>query len=285
MANHRILFLLLCVVILIPLRNNRETQITFIDVGQGDGIYLNSGEDILIDCGSSSTKHIGENTLEPFLLSYAVDSLDKVFVTHADSDHTSGILYLAESGRIHINSLYLPCCADGNEKYDAIRAISLNTHYLKAGDTIPLKRGRLTVLSPNPGTVTDSSDINKHSLVLLYKLDNFSALLMGDADKENEIDLLENHANHKTGFPGHITVLKAGHHGSSTSTGEELLEAVTPDIAVLSYGTGNRYGHPHRETLDILDEYHIPHLDTADSGAISFYTNGHYVKIKEFLNK
>lgn len=276
MANYRILLLLLCVVILIPFKNNHETQITFIDVGQGDGIYLNCKEDILIDCGSSSSKHIGENTLEPFLLSNAVDSLEKVFITHADSDHTTGILYLAESRRIRINSLYLPFCAEDNKKYDSLRGICSDVHYLKAGDVIPLETGSLTVLSPDPRTVSAESDTNKHSLVLLYTFDSFSALLMGDADKENEagIDL-----------PSHITVIKAGHHGSSTSTGKDLLEAVTPGIAVLSYGAGNRYGHPHQETLDILAEHHIPHLDTAESGAITFYTNGHYVKIKEFLNK
>lgn len=238
-----------------------------------------------MDAGSSSSKHIGEYTVEPFLLSNAVGSLDKVFITHADSDHTSGILYLAESGRINIKSLYLPFCAEDNEKYEKLRGICRDIRYLKAGDVIAVQRGKLTCLSPDPGNTDPTSDINEHSLVLLYEEGDFSALLMGDADMKNEAGLLRFASSHGISLPESVTVLKAGHHGSSTSTSPELLSAVSPRIAVLSYGADNRYGHPHRETLDALAGYGIRHLDTARSGAVTFYTNGHFVEIKEFLNQ
>ena len=284
MANHRLLLLILCVFILIPFRDPK-TEVSFIDVGQGDGIYIDCGEQILIDGGSSSSKHIGEYTIEPFLLSNAVGTLNKVFITHADSDHTSGILYLAENGRIHIDSLYLPFCAADNEKYEKIRSVCRDVHYLKAGDIIPAGKGSFTCLSPDPDKTGPASDINEHSLVLLYEEGGFSALLTGDADMKNESDLLEFASSHRIRLPESVTVLKAGHHGSSTSTSPELIEAVSPRIAVLSYGAGNRYGHPHRETLDILAEHGIRHIDTARSGTVTFYTNGHFVEIKEFLNQ
>lgn len=283
MANRRLLLLLLCGFILFPFRHP-GSEITFIDVGQGDGIYLNAGENIMIDGGSSSSKSIGENTIEPFLLSHAVPSLDKVFITHADSDHTSGLLYLAESGKISADELYLPFCAESHEKYDAIRRICPDIRYIGAGDVIPLNKGVITCLWPDRESCTVSDDINEHSLILLYTEGNFSALLMGDAGKEAELQMLDYVSRHNIELPEKVTVLKAGHHGSSTSTSGELLSACTPYCTVLSYGSGNRYGHPHRETLDMLENRDIPHLDTARSGALTFYTNGHSAQIHKFLS-
>ena len=98
----------------------------------------------MIDGGSSSSKSIGENTIEPFLLSHAVPSLDKVFITHADSDHTSGLLYLAESGKISADELYLPFCAESHEKYDAIRRICPDIRYIGAG-SISVKLGFINI--------------------------------------------------------------------------------------------------------------------------------------------
>ena len=282
MANHRLLLLLLCGFILFPFKNPGN-EITFIDVGQGDGIYLNTGEDVMIDGGSSSSKHIGENTIEPFLMSKGIKSLKKVFITHSDSDHTSGILYLAKSGKISIKELYLPYCAGNHESYDEIRKICRKVHYLKAGDRIELSHGMMTCLSPAEGMVSEVSDVNEHSLVLLYEYGDFSALFTGDAGKESERIMLDSEAGHILSEAAPVTLLKVGHHGSNTSSSDELLNTADPALAVLSYGKSNRYGHPHQETLDSLNNYGIPHRDTAESGAITCLTNGKFAEIKEFF--
>ena len=237
----------------------------------------------MIDGGSSSSRHIGDNTIEPFLMSKGISSLEKVFITHSDSDHTSGILYLAESGKISIKELYLPYCAENHEKYDEIRKICRSIHYLKAGDRIELHHGVITCLSPAEGMINEASDVNEHSLILLYEYGDFSALFTGDAGREAERIMLDSGAGRILSEAAPVTVLKVGHHGSNTSSSDELLKASDPALAVLSYGKNNRYGHPHQETLDSLDSYGISHRDTAASGAITCLTNGKSAEIKEFL--
>ena len=108
---------------------------------------------------------------------------------------------------------------------------------------------------------------------------------MGDAPVSSEQAMLDFVSSQGAGLPRDITVLKTGHHGSSTSTSPELLKATHPRLAILSYGEGNRYGHPHRETLELLSECNIPHLDTAVSGAITMLTDGHSMEISEFLSR
>lgn len=205
---------------------------------------------------------MGEYTLEPFLKSRKVGIIDKAFITHADSDHVSGMLYLAEKSDIRVKELYLPWCAEGDESYDAIRNIGEKVRYLKAGDTVSLKRGKLTCLSP--GESLASADMNDQSLVLLYEEGNFSVLFMGDASKEAERMM-------KAVKP--VTVLKAGHHGSKTATSEELLKRSGPKLAVLSYGEGNKYGHPDEETVKLLEDKRIKMLRTAEGGAITIRYN------------
>jgi competence protein ComEC len=116
-------------------------SITFLDVGQGDGIYLNlAGENILVDAGSSSSKSMGKYTVEPFLKSSRVSSLDRVFVTHADQDHISGVRYLLTESDIEIDRLYLPVQALEDSAYDALKAeaeaAGTKLIYLKQGDVV-----------------------------------------------------------------------------------------------------------------------------------------------------
>lgn len=310
MAN-RYLLLLLCGFILAAVPRT-DTEITFMDVGQGDGIYLNipgqmndstHGEkktfnmfarsNILIDSGSSSNKKLGEYVTVNFLKSKAVNKLDAVFVSHADADHTNAIIYLLTEPDIKIKVLYLPCLAEGDENYNELReaakASGTDVRYLSAGGVIEIKGGilnlgkkskikaRFTCVAPSPDDTT--SDINDQSLVLVYDEGNFRALFMGDASKEVERRVTEKYAIKD------ITLLKCGHHGSNTSTSEELLDEAKPHIAILSYGEGNRYGHPHQETIDLLEERGICSYHTAEGGAISVYTNGKKMRVKTFVKE
>lgn len=258
------------------------------DVGQGDGIYLSTGKvyplsrsgrkNILIDSGSSSNRNAGKYVTVNFLKSKAVGRLDAIFVTHADADHTNAVLYLLTESDIRVDVLYLPCLAKDDENYDELReaAIKHDTEvgYLKAGDVLLLGKARLFCAAPSQNDGT--SDLNDQSTVLVYDEGMFRALFMGDASQEVERRICDKYQL------DNVTILKCGHHGSNTASGEELIDETNPRYAILSYGEGNRYGHPHQETLDTLAEHGITALHTAESGAISVYTDGRKIKIAEY---
>ncbi len=232
-----------------------------------------------MDAGSSSEKELGRYTLGPFLRHEAAGCVEKIFVTHADSDHTSGILWLLEEGGAQVRDLYLPCPAEGDEAYDRLRtaaeAAGARIRYLGAGDAVPLPRGNIRCLFPEKDSAP--ADRNDQSLVLLYEMGDFRALLTGDASSEAEHRVAENCG------PGPVTVLKCGHHGSRTSTGEELLSAARPLYAILSYGAGNPYGHPHAETTERLERFGCIRLDTARCGAVTFLTDGRRLEERTWI--
>lgn len=292
-----------------------------------------AGENILVDCGSSSDKKIGENVLVPFLKSQAIGRLDKVFVTHADSDHTSGILYLLDESDITIDELYLPAQAKGDAEYDdliyeikkenagaadrknvgetleqKVRR-NIDVKYISAGDAVILsedRSGKGSLRSGSDSTaihcispVADAnpSDMNDQSLVLLYREGNFGLLLMGDASKETEGIILDrlkmpkksdtdNVSDNQSGLDGisNISVLKVGHHGSKSSTSEELLDATDPLYAILSYGEGNRYGHPNIETTQLLQDHGIRCESTARSGALTFTIEENKLRLSRYVH-
>ncbi|MDO4789157.1 MAG: DNA internalization-related competence protein ComEC/Rec2 [Johnsonella sp.] len=273
------LFMQLCVLLLFPLRE-KKTRICFLDVGQGDGIYMRvSGEDILIDCGSTTKKELGKYTLKPFLESMAVESIEKIFITHADKDHISALLWLfAEEEEMKVKSLYLPYPAKEDEDYLSIRKAAdekgIKIRYLSAGD----RAEPFLCLSPRKDVSLENT--NEQSLVLLYRENRFRALFTGDAGKASEEKILsdENFVRELSG----IILLKIGHHGSYSASGEEFIRVLSPDYAVLSYGKKNPYGHPHREVLSRLWRYGIKSYETAKSGEIEFLTDGERIWIREW---
>ncbi len=277
-----VVFIILGLCTLAPIHDD-NTKTCYLDVGQGDGIYLReAGVNILIDGGSSSNKKIGRDVLEPFLKSSAAASIDYAFVTHADLDHTNGIEYILENAAyIKIKKLVLPYQAIEDEGYDNIKnlAAKRNTDivYMKAGDVIKLKKGSISCLSPRLNDKPE--DMNDQSLVLLYRRDNYSAVFMGDASITCEENILDNYSDSIK----NITVLKAGHHGSKTASSENYIKTTNPSIAILSYGSGNRYGHPHKEVLDVLNDYGVSTKETASLGAISIITDGDGISIDSFL--
>ena len=263
-------------------------EVTAMDVGQGDGLLIRSGQNaVLIDGGSSSEKKIGQYTIEPFLLASGVDTLDLAAVSHSDQDHMNGLLEILERRRIRVRRLALPASAEGNERYQRLAESALQTGteiiYLKSGDKVFFGGDRringekenaaerkelaeLCCVHPESGAAFE--DPNSESLCFLLRFGEFRMLFTGDLPKEEEEGMLRNLLDcGDEGYPD-LDILKAGHHGSSTSTSEELLERLQPEYAILSYGENNRYGHPHQETLKLLEEHKITRLDTGGSGEI-----------------
>ena len=244
------LILLPCLFIFI--RISDKSRIVFLDVGQGDGIYIaaSDGTKILMDCGSSDRKKLYENILEPFLLSSGVDRLNYIIVTHPDTDHISGITELLSQKRIRADTLCLPYTLNKDEKYieleTAAAARGMQILYLCEGMEIRLKDTVLTCLHPfsdNSGT-----GFNEMSVVISLKQGDFGALFTGDlpgTSDEAVVRVLPFSSYH---------VLKVAHHGSKNSSSSDFLSAVNPQYAVISCGEGNSYGHPHEETLKRLEE-------------------------------
>ena len=134
------------------------------------------------------------------------------------------------------------------------------------GDEIVLNNDtKISCLYPIDDSFIDNA--NSHSLILLLEKENNKFLFMGDAGIKEEMTMIDNSKFLKKDVRG--SILKAGHHGSSTSSGKDFIEYVNPSAVILSYGKNNQYGHPHTEVVDILEENNIMTLKTASSGQIT----------------
>ncbi len=275
----------ICSICLLYAYRGADTEIKFIDVGQGDGIYMSvKGQDILIDAGSTSNKQPGKYVLEPFLKSQAVDDLEKVFITHADRDHSSGIIYLLEESDIGIDTIYLPILAKDDDEFDYIREAAglkgTRIVYITQFDKLNIAEDiSFTCISPSADMETEDS--NEKSIVLLYREGDFKLLLTGDAGIATEEIILKDERIRE--LIKEVDILKVGHHGSFTASGDEFVRHISPEYAILSYADNNIYGHPHRETLYTLDKYKVKAYHTAVSGQISLRITKGRVYIDEFL--
>lgn len=253
-----------------PVRS-RDPVLWFLDTGQGDAVAVEYRDScVLIDGGSSSSLQNGKYILRPFLESRGWSRVETAFITHADMDHTNGVTYLLEEDPdLVIGQVVLNAAAEGDERYDRIRraAGSRPVRYMAEGD----RSGCFTCLWPDrkhpPG------DVNEQSLVLLLECCGKRCLFTGDAGQESEEHILEilkkkELSGRAGGIAGPVDVLKVGHHGSSGSTGDAFLRTFPPETAVLSYGRGNRYGHPHAETLERLRSCGAVIRGTGGEGAV-----------------
>lgn len=315
-------FLLLGVVIL-TWRFRPELKVTFLDVGQGDCIFLQTenGASYLTDGGSSSVSKVGKYRMIPFLKYQGASQIKAVFVSHADSDHYNGIAELLEQAElegIRVENLVLTDIADEcrSEGYEELVELAgqngITVQLLHEGQQ--LQDGELLFQCLHPSKGYRAEDLNETSMVLLVTYREFSMLLTGDVQGAGEEHLTQELQDWKE--PGvtqmqdvirisgeeesmeeqsiederieeqieekrpqnkmwanhaetELTILKVAHHGSKNSTSEEFLKAANPKLAIISCGKGNRYGHPHEETLERLDKVDVPWFCTKDYGAIT----------------
>lgn len=234
-------------VILLVIPKQFDCRLTFLDVGQGDGICIETkGEVFLIDCGSTSQENIGKYTLVPFLKYRGIDEVDGWFLTHPDKDHTSAFMELCEDGdmgEISVETLYIPKTLE--EEFSEIIMLAdlcgIEVIMLEAGDKMNIGDMTMTVLSPDNDLFYP--DENAASLVLYMEYGGYDMLFMGDAGVVAERSIINQGIDD-------ITLLKVGHHGSSVEANkEEFIETMSPEVAVISCGENNVYGHPHEQTL------------------------------------
>ncbi|MBO5209919.1 MAG: DNA internalization-related competence protein ComEC/Rec2 [Lachnospiraceae bacterium] len=285
-------------------KTSQDLQITFLDVGQGDCIYIadEAGGHYLIDGGSSSKSDTGNYQILPFLKAEGVNRLDAVLITHMDEDHYNGIEELisqTEQSGINITKLILPdiCEANKTTEYEEMVALAsqekIPVLYLHSGDVLQHGKLKLTCLHPNGckknGGKENGNEIvecehksfttNEESLVLYLEYGAFTALFTGDLEGEGE-EAVRRKVEQLDASGQGVTLLKVAHHGSKNSTSSAFLDVVSPQIAVISCGENNSYGHPHGETLERLNEVGSEILATTDYGAITVEVGGNVICLK-----
>lgn len=301
--SHQQLYIVLLLILSVVILTNKpapDFQICNFSVGQGDCalVFAKESPDILIDGGSTSEKQAGRYKLIPSLLSKGISHLDYVFISHLDEDHVSCIFEILNdpSCGIKIDRIILSeyCVISGRHSsimnYEKLcnlckkENVSLLT--ISQGQNIELGRVKIACLWPNAGTVPkkeasyEAYDANEASMVLkiIDKSTGLSALFTGDIGSDAEEEILK--YAHKESVPLNCNYLKVAHHGSKESSSEEFLEAVMPDIAVISVGKRNTYGHPHKEVIERLNAQNVKTLRTDYDKEIILTTTGNKLQIK-----
>jgi len=268
--------------------------VTFLDVGQGDCIHIESktGNHYLVDGGSSSVSNVGEYRILPYLKYRGIREIEAVFVTHPDEDHCNGISELfcmAKKEGIIIRGLYLPDVGVNakTEKYNELVQIAeengICVKYLSKG--MCMSDGAMSLFCLHPDSGYETEDENEYSLVLLLQHARAGSrkavniLLTGDIEEAGELELLKTLQEFDI---KDIDLLKVAHHGSRNSSSDAFLMQTNPSRAVISCGENNRYGHPHKETLERLSGKGTMILTTPECGAITVELDEE-VKIYGFL--
>jgi competence protein ComEC len=249
-----------------------------IDVGQGDSLLLITpdGKTLLIDGGgfgggprqSPQDFDIGEEVVSPALWARGIRHLDAVALSHAHSDHISGLFAVLRN--FHPDELWVgtnPRIGAYNALLDEAAAQHVQVRSFRAGDGFPFGDTQVNVLAPFRDYQPGAEPSNNDSLVLHVAYGETSVMLEGDAEAPVEQAMLN-----EKGLVS--TLLKVGHHGSITSTQPEFLKRVAPQWAVISCGLHNRYGHPREELLEELQEAHVQTFRTDINGISCFRLDG-----------
>lgn len=274
--------LVLCAVLMTGHGKNGEMTITVADVGQGDGIYVRGPEGVryFFDGGSSDVKELGKYRIEPFLKSQGTGTLDYVFISHGDADHMNGIEEMLDRQEygVKIRHLVLPPKKFQDEALKRIagkaKSEGIKVLQMKEGDTV--SEGKMEIRCLFPGMDFDGEPGNESSLVFQISFGKMKMLMTGDVEGRGEEVLMD------SGLLSESLILKVAHHGSKNSTMEEFLKKVKPKYALISAGKDNRYGHPHKELLERLEEAGCQILQTPVGGAIEIWTDGEQMTVDTF---
>lgn len=254
-------------------------ELHMINMGQGDSILILAPEgNILFDAGKDSTE--SETAVRSYLDNLGIEKLDYVVFTHPDEDHIGGadmIIRSYEIGTVFMEkytypeetSHYTDLMAELNKK--GIEPVDPDANY-----TFTIGELHLKVLGPVGENSKESDQKNNNSIVMRLDFGESSFLMTGDAEKEAENTLLETYSAAELD----CDVLKVGHHGSNGSSTKKFLEAVTPEISIISCKAGNRYNHPGADTLERLEDIGSEIYRTDEDGHIVLVSDGTEIKVK-----
>ena len=256
---------------LIP--ENSSFQIDFIDVGQADAALVScDGNYMLIDGGNAEDS----NLIYSYLSQRNINYLDYIVCTHAHEDHVGGL-----SGALNyadVGTAFCPVTEYDSEAFnhftEALAKKNAAISVPAPGDAFSLGSATVTIYGP----ISDSDDPNNTSIVLRIVYGETSFLFTGDAERDEEQDILNSGVELKS------TVLKVGHHGSDTSTTYPFLREIMPEYAVISVGTDNSYGHPTEDTLSRLRDADVKVYRTDMQGDIICTSDGKTVTMQASRN-
>lgn len=240
-----------------------EVYLHIIDVGQGSSTLLQKGnEGILIDAGELDYAQ----TVSDYINSCGITELDYVVASHPHSDHIGGLPLVLANFKIgevlmpEIDEDNLPTTKVYERFLDAIADNEISASYCEVGDVYSLGGATMEILGP----VKQIDDLNNMSAICRITYGETNVMVLGDA----EIKELKTVYNPETNFESELLVM--GHHGSRTSLHNDFLNAVNPEVALISCGKDNSYGHPHEETVTYLETNGIEYLRTDEVGSIVY---------------
>ena len=241
----------------------------FLDIGQGDSIFIElpNSQTMLVDAGEN---YYGEGIIN-YIYDCGYEKLDYLVATHPHSDHIGSMSYIVR--HMDIDAVYMPKVSTTTKIYenllDSISNKELKIKTAIAGTKI-LDIDELEIVILAPVEIYED-DLNNCSVILKITYKDRSFLLTGDAEKKEFEDVyLDMSAD----------VLKVAHHGSSTSTTEEILEKIKPEIAVISLGEDNEYGHPHKSTLKLLNNIECDIYRTDEDKTVKISTDGENLEVE-----
>lgn len=247
-------------------------EVSYLDVGQGDSAYIKvNGYDILVDAGPKSD----EDKLLAQLEEKNIDDFEMIIATHPHEDHIGGMKKVFD--RYDVESFYMPKVSHTTKTFEnmvnAVANEGIKIQQIKEGMTFDLGNGaRIDVYSP---MYESYEEFNDYSPIMKLTFGETELIFTGDAEAHAETEVVAK-------YPDNLKadVLKFGHHGSSTSSTEEFLQSVDPDYGIISCGAGNKYGHPHKETLQKISKYDIETYRTDTQGQITLTSDGKNISIK-----
>lgn len=250
-------------------QTNENIKIHFIDVGQGDSIFIElpNNETMLIDAGESSK----EEVVSEYINTLGYNKINYVIGTHPHSDHIGGLAHIINS--FNIEKIYMPKALSTSKTYENL----LNTIYKNNKNIITAKAGikiidednlKINILAPNNNNY---SNLNNYSVVIKINYKSKSFLFMGDAEILSENEILTDVS---------ADIIKIGHHGSDTSSSESFLSKVNPKYAIIMVGENNKYNHPNQTILDRLERNNIITYRTDLNGNIVITSDGNEINVE-----
>jgi competence protein ComEC len=239
-------------------------SLTMLDVSQGLSVLVQAdGEYMLYDGGSRSAS----SYVVAYLQQHDVTELTWLVASHYDEDHISGLVGVLKTAQV--DQALMPDYTADTQVYEslqnALKEKSVPVTYPTQGETFDLGRAKIHIVGPQ--TYSYDAD-NSNSICMRITYGNFSCLLTGDAEKDAECDMVDSRQDLS------CDLYVVGHHGSSTSSSEELLDAAAPCYAFLSVGTENSYGHPAEKTMSTLQQHGVKLYRTDKQGEVTVYSNG-----------